>query len=285
MEEALVKKTIDDPARKFPDRRLGSSWYGWDGNVPKHESNLNEGPVLYFILLTLVILGATALLAMHTYIVSHFTTPLMIDIFWSIQFAAAVLVAMGWGALILCLIAVMVKSPMLASPWMSRWLTMQEPFMAFCAQPFGLSRDRIGSSCIALTNRLTRLRLHHQHVDRPLMLLPRCLSRACVAEIRELAEGWNCPVVQVGTNAVARQKVREFKPNAVIAVACERDLVSGLYDFGHRMPIMVIANRRPKGPCLEATIDNDQLTSILEDILGPKNTITTGDTGSTGNSS
>jgi uncharacterized protein len=265
-----VKKQIDDPARKFPDRRLGSSWYGWDGDVLKHESSLNEGPVLYFILLTLVISGASLLLGLHAYIVARLSSPLMIDIFWSIQFAAALLVAMGWGALFLCLIAVVMKSSILASPWMSRWLTMQEPFMAFCARPFGLSRDRIGSSCIALTNRLTRLRLHRQHVQRPLLLLPRCLSRACVAEIREIAEGWNCPVAHVGTNALARAKVREFKPNAVIAVACERDLVSGLYDFGHTMPIMVIANRRPKGPCLEATVDIEQLKSILNDVLGPK---------------
>jgi uncharacterized protein len=274
-----VKKEIDDPARKFPDRRLGSSWYGWDGIVSKHESNLNEGPVLYFILLTLVILAATLLLALHAYIVSRFSSPLLIDIFWSIQFAAAVLVAMGWGALFLCLIAVTAKSPVLASPWMSRWLTMQEPFMAFCARPFGLSRDRIGSSCIALTNRLTRLRLHYHHVQQSLMLLPRCLSRQCVAEIREIAAGWNCPVVQVGTNAVARQKVHEFKPQAVIAIACERDLVSGLYDFGHRMPIMVIANRRSKGPCLEATVDNGQLKAILEDVLGEKEERTKGTKG------
>jgi len=60
--------------------------------------------------------------------------------------------------------------------------------------------------------------------------------------------------------------VREFRPTAIVAVACERDLVSGLYDFGHKLPILVLANDRPFGPCLKASVNLERLREALRDI-------------------
>jgi hypothetical protein len=60
--------------------------------------------------------------------------------------------------------------------------------------------------------------------------------------------------------------VRKHAANCVLAAACERDLVGGLFHFGHKVPIFALANRRPEGPCRGTQIDLDELRRILSSI-------------------
>jgi len=258
----------DSRARKFSDRRLGSSWYEWDGDIESHESALNESPLLYFLLLFFLLVVVTQVLVLDAWVLTQFVFSS-----WPIATVAVILVigaplVVWWHAYLFCLLAVWSRSRYLAFPWFSRWLTLQVPFLSVCAKPFGVSRDRISSSCIAITNTLARLQLRTLSAVRPLILLPRCIRPDVIREVRRLGEEWECPVAVVGANRLAREKVREFRPTAILAVACERDLVSGLYDFGHKMPILVQANTRPTGPCVGATIDLDQIRIALQDIYG-----------------
>lgn len=254
----------DERRYRFPGRKLGSSWIDWDGNVERHESYIQESPSLYLVFLFALLI-----------IVSQV---LLLDIFYLTQFAfakipllqAAVFLLIGtplvgwWLAFILCLLALATRKPALSFPWLCRWLTLQAPFLSFCARPFGVSRDRIGSSCIAVTNALARLQLNKLPAFRPLLLLPRCLSPDMIRSIRALAEPWQCPVAVVAANRKAREKVHEHKPTAIIAIACERDLVHGLYDYGHKLPILVLPNRRPFGPCLKSEVDLEDLADTLD---------------------
>jgi hypothetical protein len=264
----------DPRARKFPDRKLGASWYGWDGGGARHEASLNEGPRLYFLLLLAELVVVTLILVVDGWFLTQV-------VFRSVSIAASravpvatviVIVVIGaplaswWHAWFFCVLAVAARSRYLAFPWFSRWLTLQVPFLAWCARPFGLSRDRIGSSCVAITNMLARLQLRAISAVRPLVLLPRCLTPETVRSIKEIAAERDCPVMVVGANKQARDKVREFRPTAIVAVACERDLVSGLYDFGHKLPILVLANDRPFGPCLKASVNLERLREALRDI-------------------
>lgn len=53
---------------------------------------------------------------------------------------------------------------------------------------------------------------------------------------------------------LAREAVRTLRPKAVVAVACERDLTSGILDcIG--LPVIGVTNGRPHGPCHNTTID------------------------------
>ena len=65
----------------------------------------------------------------------------------------------------------------------------------------------------------------------------------------------------------ARKAIRDLRPKAVLAVACERDLVSGLADTG-RLPVIGIVNIRPNGPCSDTFVDMELLRSKLEGLLG-----------------
>ncbi|WP_242864780.1 DUF116 domain-containing protein [Youngiibacter fragilis] len=49
----------------------------------------------------------------------------------------------------------------------------------------------------------------------------------------------------------------------IIAVACERDLSSGIQDT-YPLPVYGILNKRPKGPCLDTLVPLKQVEKALE---------------------
>lgn len=242
-------------------RRLGSAWRKWDGNIARHESALNEGPRLYFMLLFLVLLllsGAVCLAAWFIQKAGGGDLP-------SLAVLAGGLLIL-WLPALICLAAICFGTRQLAFPWLAKLLAFPVRALAVVFQPCGVSRDRISSSCICVTNKVTRMRLGDAARRKPMVLLPRCLSRGSFAEVRKVAEAHGCPVFYAGTNAQARERVREYQPSSIIAVACERDLVRGLYDYGRHLPILVIPNLRPHGPCLESTIDMEEFRRALKDV-------------------
>jgi hypothetical protein len=44
------------------------------------------------------------------------------------------------------------------------------------------------------------------------------------------------------------------RPDVIIAVACERDLTSGIQD-SYPVPVFGIFNKRPFGPCYDTDVD------------------------------
>jgi hypothetical protein len=73
------------------------------------------------------------------------------------------------------------------------------------------------------------------------------------------------PVVVAGGTA-ARSIVKDKRPKFIMAVACERELASGIADV-EGIPIIGLLNKRPHGPCNHTTVDVNNLVSRLENIL------------------
>jgi uncharacterized protein len=63
--------------------------------------------------------------------------------------------------------------------------------------------------------------------------------------------------------SLARRIINEIKPEAVIAVACENDLSSGIADT-YPLPIFGITNERPHGPCLNTKVDLSRIREAIE---------------------
>jgi hypothetical protein len=135
---------------------------------------------------------------------------------------------------------------------------------------FGLSADGVRRSFVELNNRL----LPRGRVGRAdtLLLLPRCLQRSdCPSrietdpdlcrrcgrcDITPLLEaaarhGIRARIVTGGT--LARRVLGEERARAVVAVACERDLVAGILD-ALPLPVYGVPNMRPNGPCLDTKV-------------------------------
>ena len=59
-----------------------------------------------------------------------------------------------------------------------------------------------------------------------------------------------------------------MKPLAVIGIACERDLVSGIEEITSKIPVIGIENKRPEGPCKNTLVDVELFEKTLSSLLG-----------------
>ena len=75
-------------------------------------------------------------------------------------------------------------------------------------------------------------------------------------------------IYPVSGGELARKKVREIRPTAVIGVACERDLVAGIRDVGNKFSVIGIPNIRPEGPCKNTYIDLEELEKAIQFYVG-----------------
>ncbi|MEW6067264.1 MAG: DUF116 domain-containing protein [Nitrospirota bacterium] len=118
-------------------------------------------------------------------------------------------------------------------------------------------------------------------IKKILLLLPHCLQTA-KCKIRLTYDIYNCErcgkceikdLIQIADEhhlylsvatggSLARRIINDTKPDAVVAVACENDLSSGIADT-YPLPILGIPNKRPFGPCVDTTVD---LTKVKEAI-------------------
>jgi hypothetical protein len=67
--------------------------------------------------------------------------------------------------------------------------------------------------------------------------------------------------VATGGN-LARRIVKDVRPDAIVAVACERDLSSGIADT-YPLPVLGITNERPFGPCLNTRVDLGKIEEAI----------------------
>jgi uncharacterized protein len=67
---------------------------------------------------------------------------------------------------------------------------------------------------------------------------------------------------------LARRIIVERRPKIIIAVACERDLSSGIQD-SYPMPVFGITNHRPYGPCYDTDVDLERVEEALKIFLAP----------------
>lgn len=65
---------------------------------------------------------------------------------------------------------------------------------------------------------------------------------------------------------MARQIVYKTRPKAVLAIACERDLMSGIQDV-YPLPAVGVLNIRPNGPCYNTHVDIEAVKEELAKII------------------
>jgi len=156
------------------------------------------------------------------------------------------------------------------------------PIMELLARPFGFSTNEVRRSFIKVNNELIE-KLHATFSpDRILILLPHCLQRAdCRIRLNYSVDACErcgrCPIagllalrdtysgnLAIATGGtIARRIVVETRPELIIAVACERDLTSGIRDT-HPLPVYSILNDRPEGPCLNTVVRLDLIEQALQ---------------------
>ena len=121
--------------------------------------------------------------------------------------------------------------------------------------------------------------------DRILILLPHCLQlfdceikvtgdinkcvrcgRCDIKGLAELAEKYRIDISVATGGTLARKVIIEKRPKLVVAVACERDLTSGIKDC-YPLPVIGILNDRPFGPCFNTRVDVEKIDAALQAVL------------------
>src|SRR4029079_4296967 len=92
-----------------------------------------------------------------------------------------------------------------------------------------------------------------------LLLIPRCLSRDTLDGVLGIAGKYGVPVFVATGGERARRVIRERRPRAVVAVACERDMVSGLHDVAGKVPVLGLTLTLPSGPRRDTRVDLEPL--------------------------
>ncbi len=152
---------------------------------------------------------------------------------------------------------------------------------------FDIERERIERSFIEISNHIVRGRHVRVAAQQLLLLLPHCLQldrchhkitnriqncRQCgmcfIGPLAQLANHYHVHIAVVPGGTLARKVIKQLRPRAVLAVACERDLVSGIQDV-FPMPVIGVLNERPEGPCCNTAVDVDKLESSIRDLLDP----------------
>ncbi|GAA0091599.1 DUF116 domain-containing protein [Paraclostridium bifermentans] len=88
-----------------------------------------------------------------------------------------------------------------------------------------------------------------------------------VKDLIDLQDKYNVQVFIATGGTLARKKIKETRPKAVVAVACERDLTAGVQDI-RQVPVLGVFNKRPNGPCVDTKIDENEVENAIKFFIG-----------------
>lgn len=90
-------------------------------------------------------------------------------------------------------------------------------------------------------------------------------GKCTIKDIKLLAQKYGLMLSVATGGTLARKKVKELKPKAIIAVACERDLSSGILDVD--VPVIGVVNERPNGPCFNTFVNVKDIEDAIKFLI------------------
>jgi len=161
------------------------------------------------------------------------------------------------------------------------------PLMSGVGKLCGVSKDQVRRSFIEINNQLVLAQHPRTTPDKLLLLMPHCLQfhecqfritgntlhcKRCgkcpITGLVDLSEKYGVGLAVATGGTLARRIVVERRPKLIIAVACERDLSSGIQD-SHPLPVFGVLNERPKGPCYDTLVNLERVEWALQTFLVP----------------
>ena len=146
----------------------------------------------------------------------------------------------------------------------------------------GIEKDSVKRSFIGVNNALVGAGRDTLIGGKLLLLLPHCLQstdcrnkitggliencqgcgKCVIASLLTLARENDVALVVATGGTLARRVIGEVRPAAIVAVACETDLTSGILD-SYPLPVYGVLNERPNGPCRDTTVNMDRVKEAI----------------------
>lgn len=150
-------------------------------------------------------------------------------------------------------------------------------------------KEKLQAIIIDINNHL--IRKEKPRARRILLLLPHCLQvnecdirithniynckrcgRCEIKDLIEIADENDLKLFVATGGNLARKIVSDVHPEAIVAVACERDLSSGIADT-FPMPVIGIPNERPFGPCFNTRVSLEKVKDAIRVFVTEKERI------------
>lgn len=165
------------------------------------------------------------------------------------------------------------------------------PFMLRVSKHIGIDRDMLVRAFVNINNDMVHSLLKKTTVEKILILLPHCIQleqcelkltkdiskctgcgRCDIKNLVKIAERYNIAISIATGGTVARKIVKQTRPDLILAVACERDLLSGIQDT-YPLPVLGFCNQRPNGECVSTRIDTDVIEEEIKHIYNIKEAV------------
>lgn len=158
------------------------------------------------------------------------------------------------------------------------------PLTLITGKILGIKKEPILRSFIEVNNYLVRAKRLFIPRSQILILVPHCLQNSecqhkitvdinnckecgkCkIGELKKYARE-NHAVLKVATGGtLARKYIHDIHPRGIVAIACERDLSSGIQDSG-LIPTIGVLNCRPHGPCVDTDVDLQAVEAAFQSM-------------------
>ena len=249
------------------DRRLGHEWDEWNGRPLPNRGDFSAAPSLFFGFAGLTIAAGMGIVALLLYLIGPRLGSLwrpMPQVQWIALGVLAGLAWLYWAVLVLSYYS---GRNLLPERLMERGLYLKlMNFTSLLARVVG-KRDWVEHAAIDIYNTLAERRGRRVGKGELLVLIPRCLSKQALDGVLEIAGRYEVPVFVATRGQLARRVIRERRPRAVVAVACERDMMTGLRDVAGKLPVLGLTMQLPNGPCRDASIDLAQMEKWVQGLV------------------
>jgi len=230
------------------------------------------GTFIFLLLVTCVFLVGLAFLLWWIPYIGLANIHSSLPLIMAILFGCIILFCMG-GALTLVFTIIRGKNLFFNRRIRGVVIRILFPLLVGIGRCFGIGKDKLRRSFVAVNNRLVLAEARKIRPEKLLILLPHCLQNhncllritgnvknceACgkckIKDLVALSDEYDISVSVATGGTLARRIVIEKNPDVIVAVACERDLTSGIQD-SFPIPVFGILNKRPFGPCYDTDVD------------------------------
>jgi hypothetical protein len=207
----------------------------------------------------------------------HESLPGIVGVAALLAFAAIAL-----GLLLIAVSAVTGRRVLFSQRITSTVVRLLFPPVLMLSSIIGIERDLVKRSFIAVNNALVGAGRDTLERGKVLLLLPHCLQstdcsnritggliencqgcgKCVISSLLALAAENDLALAVATGGTLARRVIGEVRPTAIIAVACETDLTSGIQD-SYPLPVYGVLNERPHGPCRDTTVDLDRVREAI----------------------
>lgn len=175
--------------------------------------------------------------------------------------------------------------PVLIKKTMKWGVMIFYPLLLFLGRVFHYDKDSIRRAYTNLNNKLILSNKYFIKGEDVLVLTPHCIQKAScphkitndtnncrkcglcdIGYLLNMKEKYGIQFKVVTGGTLARKVIGELKPKAIIAIACERDLISGLQEVRH-IPVMTVVNKRPEGPCVNTLVDLKEVERAINHFI------------------